>query len=254
MCIVIGKYFEDVGWVGFKNRDRNYLPEISFKKVKKGNLEILYFWDDITQYCEGMNSAGVGVLSASLMVSDDEKEITNRSKTPSKDGIKIKKALTYGNVKAVAMSLIDQKLTGNTLIFNKDHMFLLEGTWRPGEYKAKGYEYVIKEIKKEETICRTNHGIWIEWAGYQYNPENVNETTSRISSESSFVDLTLDIVEIYNGCGEGSPCPLRHLRNCDKLVVFLLELMSDSRHVNLFITNLCDPLRPFRQHTLLVSH
>ena len=75
-----------------------------------------------------------------------------------------------------------------------------------------------------------------------------------ISSESSFVDLALDIVEIYNGCGEGSPCPLRHLRNCDKLVVFLLELMSDSRHVNLFITNLCDPLRPFRQHALLVSH
>lgn len=184
MCIVIGKYFEDVGWVGFKNRDRNYLPEISFKKVKKGNLEILYFWDDITQYCEGMNSAGIGVLSASLMVSDDEKEITNRSKSPSKDGIKIKKALTYGDVKAVAMSLIDQKLTGNTLVFNKDHMFLLEGTWRPGEYKAKGYEYVIKEIKKEETVCRTNHGIWIDWAGYQYNPENTSETTSRISSES----------------------------------------------------------------------
>lgn len=75
MCIIIGKYFKDYGWVAIKNRDRNYVPEISFKKTTKDNIEILYFWDNITQYCEGINSAGVGILSASLMVLDDEKEI-----------------------------------------------------------------------------------------------------------------------------------------------------------------------------------
>ena len=63
MCIVIGKYFPEHGWVGIKNRDRNYIPEISFKKKLTEGVEILYFWDDITQYCEGLNSSGVGVLS-----------------------------------------------------------------------------------------------------------------------------------------------------------------------------------------------
>ena len=183
MCIVIGKYFPGTGWVAIKNRDRNYIPEISFKKKTTQGVEILYFWDDITQYCEGMNSAGVGILSASLMVLDDEKEISKRSKTPSKDGAKIKKALQYPNVKAAAMSLVKQKLTGNTLIFDQENMYLLEGAWRKGEYKSKGYTYQIHRVPKHKIVVRTNHGIWLDWAGYQRGHTEA-ETLSRISSES----------------------------------------------------------------------
>jgi len=183
MCIVIGKYFEGTGWVAFKNRDRNYYPEISFRKKESKGVEILYFWDDITQYCEGFNSAGVGILSASLMVLDDEKEIETRAKTPSKDGKKIKRALQFPNVKAAAMSLIDQKLTGNTLVFDQENMYLIEGAWRPGEYKTEGFEYRISKIDKNQTVVRTNHGIALEWAGYQRNDDEA-ETLSRISSES----------------------------------------------------------------------
>jgi hypothetical protein len=183
MCIIIGKFFPDTGWVAIKNRDRNYIPEISFRKTVSHGVEVLYFWDDITQYCEGLNSAGVGVLSASLMVLDDEKEIEKRSKTPSRDGAKIKKALTYPDVKAVAMMLIKQKLTGNTLVFDKDHMYLLEGAWKPGEYKTRGYAHEIREIPRDQTVVRTNHGIWIPWAGYQSDGD-VGEKMSRISSES----------------------------------------------------------------------
>lgn len=58
MCVLIGKYFDNIGWVAIKNRDRNYVPEISFKKKIRDGVEILYFWDDVTQYCEGVNSAG----------------------------------------------------------------------------------------------------------------------------------------------------------------------------------------------------
>jgi hypothetical protein len=183
MCVVAAKYFEGIGWVGVKNRDRNYIPEISFKRIQKDGVEVMLFWDDITQYSEGFNSGGVAILSASLMVMDDEKEITKRSKKPSKDGIKIKRALAYPNVKAAAMSLIKQKLTGNTLIFDRDTCYLLEGAWKPGGYAAEDYEYIIHEIPKDKTITRTNHGIWVDWAGYQRGIDN-NQTASRISSES----------------------------------------------------------------------
>ena len=184
MCIVSAKYFKDVGWVGEKNRDRNYIPEISFKRQKKDGVEVMMFWDDITKWCEGMNSGGVCILSASLQVLDDEKEITVRSKTPSKDGTKIKKALQYPNVKAAAMSLIKQKLPGNTLIFDKDTCYLLEGDWHKGEYAARKYRYKIREIPHDQTIARTNHGLWIKDSGYQRNPDDDGETLSRISSES----------------------------------------------------------------------
>ena len=183
MCIIIGKWFPDTGWVGIKNRDRNYIPEISFRKKSSDGVEILYFWDDITQYCEGLNSAGVCVLSASLMVKDDEKEITVRTKQPSKDGIKIQRALKLPDVRACAMSLIKQKLPGNTLVFDKDTMILIEGCWRPGEYDSQGYTYKVQEIPRTDTVVRTNHGVLIPWAGYQRG-ENVNQTMSRISSES----------------------------------------------------------------------
>lgn len=188
MCIILGKYFEGIGWVAAKNRDRNYIPNISFKKKEIDGTEILYFWDDITQYCEGINSAGVAVLSASLMVLDDEKEIKDRSKKPSKDGIRIKKALQYPSVKAVAASLIKQELTGNTLIFDAETMYLLEGAFKPG----REYAYKIKEIPQTETVARTNHGVWLPWAGYQIS-DNKAQTMSRYSSESRLIIAKLAV-------------------------------------------------------------
>jgi hypothetical protein len=176
---VIGKYFEGLGWVAVKNRDRNYIPEISFRKKTREGVEILYFWDDTTWYCEGFNSAGVGVLGASLMVLDDEKEIEKRTKEHSKDGKRIKKALRFPSIKAVAMSLIKDQMTGNTLVFNEETMYLIESAYHLGEF-----HYVIKEIPKYQTVVRTNHGIWLPWAGYQRDEKNENETLSRISSES----------------------------------------------------------------------
>lgn len=183
MCIVMGKYFEGIGWVGLKNRDRNYIPEISFKKKNTNGVEILYFWDNITQYCEGMNSAGIGVLSASLMVFDDEKEIEVRTKEPSKDGKKIKKALTNTSVKEVVKSLVDQKLPGNTLVFDRETMVLIEGCWKPGGYADRDYACKVREIPKDQTVVRTNHGVWLEWSGYQRG-KSAGEDLSRISSES----------------------------------------------------------------------
>jgi len=183
MCIIIGKYFPGTGWVAVKNRDRNYIPEISFRKKKHDGSEILYFWDDITQYCEGLNSNGIGVLSASLMVQDDEKEIEKRVKTPSKDGAKIKKALTNSNIKDVVNDLISEKLPGNTLIFNQEHMYLLEGAWEPGGYSDERYVHRIREIPHDQIAVRTNHGIWLPWAGYQMDG-NRAEKMSRISSLS----------------------------------------------------------------------
>jgi len=184
MCIVIGKYFPKHGWIAIKNRDRNYIPEISFKKKITDGLEILYFWDDITQYCEGFNSAGVGILSASLMVLDDEKEIEKRSKVPSKDGSKIKAALKEPNVKLAAARLIKSKLTGNTLVFDKDHMILIEGAWEKGGYAEEKYMYKANYIDKNKIVVRTNHGIWLPEAGYQRKKDDEAQTMSRVSSES----------------------------------------------------------------------
>ena len=193
MCVIVGKYFEGVGWVGVKNRDRNYIPKISFKKKLEDNVEILYFWDDITQYSEGLNSSGICVISASLMVLDDEKEIEVRAKRPSRDGIKIRHALEFTDVRAVAMSLVKNKLTGSTMIFDQETMILLEGAWT--DYSKKEYDFKIKVIPHDQTVARTNHGIWLPAAGYQRTEGDPGETASRISSESR-LDIAKHIVDV----------------------------------------------------------
>jgi len=181
MCVVIGKYFNDYGWIGIKHRDRNYVPTITFKKKEYNNVEVLYFWDTLTQWCEGINSSGVSVLSASLMVSDDEKEHkTCSEKKPSKTGRKIQKILKYADLEQVVEQAIKEKLTGNTLIFNQHRMFLLEGAWKPGEYATQGYYFKVEEIPQTETVIRTNHGIWLPDAGYQMDTDLKNRVSSEI--------------------------------------------------------------------------
>lgn len=204
MCVVAAKWFDGHGWIGVKNRDRNYIPNISFKRENHDGVEVMLFWDDITRYCEGINSGGVCILSASLMVKDDEKEITTRAKTPSKDGAKVRRALRYPTVKAAARSCIEQKLPGNTLIFDRDTCYLLEGCWKPGGYRNREYDHVIKEVPKDKNVVRTNHGIWLPWAGYQRSDDR-NQTMSRISSESRLliaqhvVDEAQDPEEMIDG-------------------------------------------------------
>ena len=93
MCIVAAKHFPDIGWVGVKNRDRNYVPELSFLLLTKTTPHRLLFLDDMTGYMEGMNNNGVCVLSASLMVMDDEKEVKKRTSDDNPDGERIREAL-----------------------------------------------------------------------------------------------------------------------------------------------------------------
>jgi hypothetical protein len=142
------------------------------------------------------------------MIRDDEKEIEKRSKTPSKDGVKIKNALAHSTVKEVCQSLIDNKLTGHTIIFNQHECYVLEGAWRKGEYKTGGYDYyTIDKVPNDQVVVRTNHGIQLEWAGYQRD-DNPSHSASRISSESRktiaefVVDTAKTPVDILDGLCE----------------------------------------------------
>jgi hypothetical protein len=183
MCIVAAKFFPEIGWVAIKNRDRNYIPELSFKREDIEGKERLLYKDDITQYREGLNDKGVCILSASLLVIDDEKEIKEPNRSHSKDGDRISKALKCSTVSEAVKSLIKSKLTGNTLILDRDNLVLMEASNRDGKDGKKEFVFTVKNIPKSETVVRTNHGIELPWAGYQ-NSGSENEKLSRKSSES----------------------------------------------------------------------
>lgn len=183
MCVVAAKYIDGVGWVAVKNRDRNYKPIIKLRKSFRQNIERLYIWDMKTKYTEGVNEFGVGIISASVMVKEDENEVkqTKRKKKEqalrngtyyAPDGKKIRTALLEKTVERALEKIIKSKVPGNTLVFDKDRCFLVEGAFLLDDdgVKTDNYEYKKIEIKKDEIVVRTNHGVLLPHAGYQDGP------------------------------------------------------------------------------------
>jgi hypothetical protein len=188
VCVIAAKYFPDIGWVGVKQRDRNYVPKLDFQRDTTNGIERLMYTDEMTGYREGLNSNGICILSASLKVTDDEKEIEKSSSKHSGDGVRISKALTQPTITRAVKSCLDSKLTGNTIIFDKDRLFLIEACTKPCEEgETSDYTYKLKEIKKDDTVARTNHGIDLKWAGYQ----PVGDSAEKLSRKSSEARLKI---------------------------------------------------------------
>jgi len=180
MCVIIAKYFEGIGWAGAKNRDRNYTPTLDFIESSENGVERMMMHDQITGYKEGINSHGVSILNTSLDVYDDESEVEEGTAKTSPDGSTISNALLHDNAVDAMQVIIKRKMGGCTMVFDRDNMFLLEASDQDG---TKPYKYEVKKIPKDQLVARTNHGLWLPWAGYQRDGQRSHDM-SRVSSES----------------------------------------------------------------------
>ena len=184
MCVIIAKYFPGIGWAGAKNRDRNYTPVLDFIESEQNGVDRMMMHDQITGYKEGINSHGVSILNTSLDVYDDESEVEAGTAKTSPDGQVIARALLESNPLDAMKVLVKGKLGGCTMVFDRNNMYLMEASDQDG---TEPFRYTVKKIPKSRTVARTNHGIWLDWAGYQREPNNSSHTMSRISSESRLV-------------------------------------------------------------------
>ena len=72
-CIIVHKKLGDTTIMA-KNRDRMYKPELEVVHELINGVEVVYLHDVITDWSEGMNEFGIGVVNTALMVGFDEKE------------------------------------------------------------------------------------------------------------------------------------------------------------------------------------
>ena len=160
MCIVGAKYLKSFGWVLVKNRDQDYISDVTFQDQNDPTVgEIMCLYDHNTHYREGMNQDGLTIITTSLSP-------ILTAETDSKDGDVIHSALHKSSPEEAAKFLISKKITGFIFIATSDKLILLEAARKDqgkGEYKFKQ-----KIIPKTETVVRTNHGIDLPWAGFQY--------------------------------------------------------------------------------------
>ena len=195
MCIIVAKYFPGIGWVGAKNRDRTYVPTLDFIIDDVKGTERCMMHDQVTGYREGLNSHGVSILNTSLDVLDDEKEVEAGTVDSSPDGKYIAEALLHKDPLGAAKHLISRNLVGCTMVFDQNDLYLIEASDQDG---TKPYRYSLRKIPQDHTLARTNHGQWLEWSGFQRNPNNDNETKDRISSEARLVQAQAVVKQAKN--------------------------------------------------------
>ena len=199
MCVVAVKYMDGYGWIGAKNRDRNYKTDVVITQSNRHGTQRLYIDDKLSRWSEGVNEHGLAIISASFSVKSDEKEgdkiiLKRKNKRDnigyySPDGRAIRKALLAKTPKEALELLVDLKLAGATYVFNEKDCYILEGgfTVRKDDATSENpreYKYVINKISKEEVCsCRTNHGIIMKELGYHKNPTDERLVKARESSE-----------------------------------------------------------------------
>ena len=181
MCIIVAKYFPGIGWAGAKNRDRKYIPKLDFIESEENGVDRMMMHDQVTGYKEGINSHGISILNTSLDCDEDEPDVEAGTVESSPDGKIIAESLLQGNVKNAVKLLIKHKLVGCTIVFDQHQLYLIEASDQDG---TRPYRYTVKQIPKSETVVRTNHGIWMPWAGFQRGTGDKQQDLDRISSEA----------------------------------------------------------------------
>ncbi len=157
-----------------KNRDRMYAPDLEVVHEVVNGVEVVYMRDVLTDWSEGMNEKGIGVVNASLMVGFDEKEgdlakdkaKKGKNGKPSYDGLKIRKALEQTKLSQSIRSIInfrgddedDVGVKGLTIVSNPKHSFVVEMTTK--------HLPIIKRVDSDEIVTRTNHGVEYPDTGY----------------------------------------------------------------------------------------
>tara|TARA_R110000737_G_scaffold43064_1_gene63617 strand:- start:2318 stop:3220 length:903 start_codon:yes stop_codon:yes gene_type:complete len=154
-----------------KNRDRAYNPNVGIVRDLIDDIEVVYILDKDTDWSEGMNSNGIGIINSALMVTADENEkkiIKKKGGKPGPDGGKIRAALSKSKLSQAIQSITNYKgvgqysLMGHTFICSPAESFSIEVTSK--------HLPVIKRLDKKLNHARTNHGYDYPDSGYTTGP------------------------------------------------------------------------------------
>jgi len=184
-CVVAGVRLGN-GIILAKNRDRGYDARMEIVHEVVDNVEIVYWHDIDTDWSEGMNEFGIGIVNSSLMVNDDEKETEkvekkredgdkDKGKGPqhATDGAKIRQVLTQKNIRDAIKVLISTRgdgssefkgVSGESIVSDGKDSYVVE--------HSSIDVPIIRKLKRDKKVTvRTNHGIYHKHLGYQGGPK-----------------------------------------------------------------------------------
>lgn len=221
-------------WVLGKNRDRNYIPDIFFRKpskAKEGGYGV--FVDKQTMWSEGVNDSGIGIVNSALMVVEDEKIASKKDKgqNVSDGGELIREALRMTDIREIVKFLVKEGLFGFTFVSDGKDLFVIENVreWvedknEPDEKKIIQHSMNWYEVQDESItiIVRTNHGELFNQTGYLKGTDPGNSSRQRrkyVEQELKKLKLnsTADVFRAMAYQGDKNPeaNPIRAFGKCD---------------------------------------
>ena len=134
-CIIVSKEVGDK-FILAKNRDRAYKPILEIVHTIIDGMEVAYLHDTITDWSEGMNANGIGVVNAALLVGHDEaeKKLVKKVGKPGPDGDKMRNIIKQPTLKDALKACLTYKgqsklsLKGHTFISSPKTMISVEST------------------------------------------------------------------------------------------------------------------------------
>lgn len=180
MCIILSKEIDNK-FILAKNRDRVYKPILEIIHTLIDGVEVVYLRDTNTDWSEGMNEYGIGIVNTALMVGYDEleKKIVKKRGSLSKDGNRIRRALSKKTLKEAIVSSVKYEggIKGHTFISSPDKMVTIEMT---SKHSPK-----IKIGNIENPLVRTNHGHTYTDAGYTEGNNYRSSIIRKLSAEKA---------------------------------------------------------------------
>lgn len=244
-CIILGTKNDNGDIILAKNRDRKYIPKVAIDRELIGDIEIAIIHDLITDWMEGMNSAGIGIVNTALTVGFDEKEekIVKKTGKKSDDGDRIKKALSFTNIDDVVDSLINYNdgIKGHTLVSDGESIYTIEMT--------SVHEASISKKNPKNNIVRTNHGMAYTSSGYTEGDPYLSSILRR--------SQVLDNIEDYDGDGDFDIFDVmsksKFIKNSPNHVVRDTEEMNTTSQMYMNINKLEFNFRPIKNKCKFVG-
>ena len=197
MCIIVyHKLNKNI--ILAKNRDRNYKPKIFIIHKLLNGVEIAYIIDNNTNWVEGLNEHGFGIINSSLRVDYDEDPLSNNIMDLKEKKISQQKylnALSTCSINYFQDKVFDKKywadisLQGHNIVANPYFGFVIESN----NYNNP----IIKMIN--DTCVRTNHGIGIKNTGYKDGLPLISSILRKQIIEAEFKNNNIeDYNDIFN--------------------------------------------------------
>lgn len=143
-----------------KNRDRTYRPYMSLihYRTKKG-IEIVVAYDQNTQYVEGMNEYGIGIVNSTMLNEIDSNAYSGYNADQGKIIFKALNCTTLDESIGIISSNSGRSLEGHTFVADAARSFVVE--------IKQGNEAHIDQLDPTSGWdARTNHGLKELDAGY----------------------------------------------------------------------------------------